>query len=86
MNKETRNRPKIMWGSIYRILNIAVIIMILARWFTSVEIGLYIILTLAALLIVGLLDSLDTNRLRENRVRHIFDAIILILFMMLYAG
>ncbi|KAA1039333.1 hypothetical protein [Macrococcus equipercicus] len=84
MSRETNNRP--IWGTVYRVLNIAVIMMILARWFTPLNIGLYIILALAALLIVGLLDSLDRNRLRENRSRHIFDAIILVLFMILYSS
>ncbi|TDM11956.1 hypothetical protein [Macrococcus lamae] len=86
MNRETNNKPRVMWGTIYRILNIAVIIMILARWFTPLNISLYIILTLAALLIVGMLDSLDRNRLNENKGRHIFDAIILVLFMILYSS
>lgn len=77
-------RLNINWGLIYRVLNIAVIILIFVRISTQAPLGLYVILGLAALFIVGLLDSLDNNRLRENMSRHLFDFVLLILFFFMY--
>ncbi|MCE4957780.1 hypothetical protein [Macrococcoides caseolyticum] len=75
-----------VWGKIYNILNIAVIILILIRLFTDMNFNMIIVCSFAALLVLGLLDSLDRNAWRENMFRHLFDLILLILFSTLYFG
>ncbi|QNR08803.1 hypothetical protein [Macrococcoides canis] len=75
-----------IWNRAYNILNIAVIFMIIMRLVTQVDLNLFIVLSFAALLILGLLDSLDRNAFKENMLRHVFDFILLILFGSLYFG
>ncbi|QTQ07957.1 hypothetical protein [Macrococcoides canis] len=75
-----------IWNRAYNILNIAVIFMIIMRLVTQVDLNLFIVLSFAALLILGLLDSLDRNAFKENMFRHVFDFILLILFGSLYFG
>ncbi|WZE72874.1 hypothetical protein QA538_10360 [Macrococcus sp. CCM 2573] len=75
-----------IWNRAYNILNIAVIFMIIIRLVTQVNLNLLIVLSFAALLILGLLDSLDRNAFKENMFRHVFDLILLILFSSLYFG
>lgn len=75
-----------IWNKAYNILNIAVIFMIIMRLVTQVDLNLFIVLSFAALLILGLLDSLDRNAFKENMFRHVFDFILLILFGSLYFG
>ncbi|GGB11949.1 hypothetical protein ERX37_09840 [Macrococcus hajekii] len=70
----------IKWNTLYRVLNILVIILIFAQFTMERNISLYIVLTLAALFIVGLLDSIDHQRYKENKLRHLFDGIILVLY------
>ncbi|QIH76868.1 hypothetical protein KFV05_11355 [Macrococcoides canis] len=82
MNKTTTT----IWNRAYNILNIAVIFMIIMRLVTQVDLNLFIVLSFAALLILGLLDSLDRNAFKENMFRHVFDFILLILFGSLYFG
>lgn len=82
MNKTTTT----IWNRAYNILNIAVIFMIIIRLVTQVNLNLLIVLSFAALLILGLLDSLDRNAFKENMFRHVFDLILLILFSSLYFG
>lgn len=82
MNKTTTT----IWNRAYNILNIAVIFMIIIRLVTQVNLNLLIVLSFAALLILGLLDSLDRNAFKENMFRHVFDFILLILFSSLYFG
>ncbi|ULG74014.1 hypothetical protein [Macrococcus brunensis] len=73
----------IKWGTLYRLLNFLVIILVILQFAIARDVSLFIILTLAALLITGLLDSLDHQRFRENKGRHIFDAVILALYTLL---
>lgn len=75
-----------IWNKAYNILNVAVIFMIIMRLVTQVDLNLFIVLSFAALLILGLLDSLDRNAFKENMYRHVFDFILLILFGSLYFG
>jgi len=82
LNKTTTT----IWNRAYNILNIAVIFMIIIRLVTQVNLNLLIVLSFAALLILGLLDSLDRNAFKENMFRHVFDLILLILFSSLYFG
>lgn len=81
---KNERRLNVNWGAIYRVLNIAIIVLIFIRIITQAPLGLYVILGLAALLIIGLLDSLDNNRLRENMSRHLFDFVLLVLFFFMY--
>lgn len=75
-----------IWNRAYNILNIAVIFMIIIKLVMHVNLNLFIILSFAALLILGLLDSLDRNAFKENMFRHIFDFVLLVLFSSLYFG
>ncbi|MCU7557470.1 hypothetical protein [Macrococcus capreoli] len=75
-----------IWGRIYNILNIAVVIMIIIRLLTDMNFNMLIVCLFAALLVLGLLDSLDRNAWRENMFRHIFDFVLLVLFAVLYFG
>lgn len=75
-----------IWNRAYNILNIAVIFMIIIKLVMHVNLNLFIILSFAALLILGLLDSIDRNAFKENMFRHIFDFILLVLFSSLYFG
>ncbi|UBH22214.1 hypothetical protein LAU42_10870 [Macrococcus armenti] len=52
----------------------------------QVNLNLFIVLSFAALLILGLLDSLDRNAFKENMFRHVFDFILLVLFGSLFFG
>ncbi|ULG71754.1 hypothetical protein [Macrococcus brunensis] len=73
----------IKWGTLYRLLNFLVIILVILQFAIERDVSLFIILTLAALLITGLLDSLDHQRFRQNKGRHLFDAVILVLYTFL---
>jgi len=73
----------IKWGTLYRLLNFLVIILVILQFAIERDVSLYIILTLAALLITGLLDSLDHQRFSQNKGRHLFDAVILVLYTIL---
>ncbi|WP_414048825.1 hypothetical protein [Macrococcus animalis] len=75
-----------VWGQIYNILNIGVVILIIIRLITDMNFNMIIVCSFAALLVLGLLDSLDRNAWRENTFRHIFDFILLVLFAALYFG
>ncbi|TDM16359.1 hypothetical protein [Macrococcoides canis] len=75
-----------IWNKAYNILNIAVIFMIIMKLVTQINLNLFIVLSFAALLILGLLDSLDRNAFKENMFRHVFDFILLMLFGSLYFG
>ncbi|WP_414042199.1 hypothetical protein ACMGE9_07570 [Macrococcus sp. EM39E] len=75
-----------VWGQIYNILNIGVVILIIIRLITDMNFNMIIVCSFAALLVLGLLDSLDRNAWRENMFRHIFDFILLVLFAALYFG
>ncbi|WP_414045576.1 hypothetical protein ACMGE7_10770 [Macrococcus equi] len=75
-----------VWGRIYNILNIAVVILIIIQLISHMNFNMLIICSFAALLVLGLLDSLDRNAWRENMFRHIFDFILLVLFAFLYFG
>ncbi|UOB20358.1 hypothetical protein [Macrococcus armenti] len=75
-----------IWNRAYNILNIAVIFMIIIKLVMQVNLNLFIILSFAALLILGLLDSIDRNAFKENMFRHVFDFILLVLFSSLYFG
>lgn len=75
-----------IWNRAYNILNIAVIFMIIIKLVMHVNLNLFIILSFAALLILGLLDSIDRNAFKENMFRHVFDFILLVLFSSLYFG
>lgn len=75
-----------IWGRIYNILNMAVVVLIIIRLITDMNFNMLIVCSFAALLVLGLLDSLDRNAWRENMFRHIFDLVLLILFATLYFG
>ncbi|UBH08454.1 hypothetical protein [Macrococcus armenti] len=75
-----------VWNRVYNILNITVIFMIIMQLVMQVNLNLFIVLSFAALLILGLLDSLDRNAFKENMFRHVFDFILLVLFGSLFFG
>lgn len=77
-------RKKPNWLKLYSIISTITIVVILFQLFSGQHLSLYIVLLFAAQLIVGLLDSVDNNRFKENKVRHILDAVILILFVFLF--
>ncbi|TDM00810.1 hypothetical protein [Macrococcus carouselicus] len=80
---ENRKKAEFKWNTLYRVMNYFVIILIIAQFVTSYHLSLYIILSLAALLILGLLDSIDHHRFKENKGRHLFDAVILVFYTVL---
>lgn len=78
-----KNKIDFKWSTLYRLLNFWVIILVILQFTIERDVSLFIILTLAALLITGLLDSLDHQRFRQNQGRHLFDAVILVLYTFL---
>lgn len=86
VNNLNRTGKTTVWGRMYNILNIAVVALIIIRLITDMNFNMLIVCSFAALLVLGLLDSLDRNAWRENMFRHIFDFILLVLFAALYFG
>lgn len=86
VNSLRRTGETTIWGRIYNILNMAVVVLIIIRLITDMNFNMLIVCSFAALLVLGLLDSLDRNAWRENMFRHIFDLVLLILFATLYFG
>ncbi|RXK17642.1 hypothetical protein [Macrococcus sp. DPC7161] len=75
-----------IWGRIYTYLNFVIIGLIIMRFFTPMNFSGILVYAMAALLIIGLLDSNEQNTWRQNMIRHAFDLFLLLWFAALYYG